>query len=143
MCLDAANPPNDYNPVDGHVPILYPCHGQGGNQNFLYMKRKEIRHLASRNDLCLSYSRKMGKNKDWILALQVCVGNVQKHDIPAFEHQWIYDQVTKNLKNIRYKVCLTREANNELAAMECQVGNPDQRWIWLNSDQVKQEIKLG
>jgi len=79
----------------------------------------------------------------WILSLQVCAGNVQKHEIPAFEHQWTYDYKTKNLKNIRYGVCLTRLENNQMAANDCEAGSPDQRWIWMSTDQVKQEIQLG
>ena len=54
LCLDAANPPARYDPTKNHVPIIYPCHGEGTNQNFYYTKRHEIRFLHE-VDLCLTY----------------------------------------------------------------------------------------
>ena len=33
LCIDAANPPNEFNPLIGHTPIIYPCHGEGNDHN--------------------------------------------------------------------------------------------------------------
>jgi len=71
MCVDAANPPVDFSPVDGHDPIVYPCHGMGSNQQFIFTKRNEIRFLAAKLDMCLSFGRKLK------LTLQACSSSVQ------------------------------------------------------------------
>ena len=71
MCIDAANPPTDFSPIDGHDPIAYPCHGLGSNQHFIFTKRNEIRFIAQKVDMCLSFGRKLR------LTLQACSSSVQ------------------------------------------------------------------
>ena len=77
----------------------------------------------------------------------VCSGSVQHNEPPAFEHTWVYDDTTKTLRNSRppsqqYDVCLTRKGDNTLAGEKCN-GAPDQKFIWMNNDEVKQEIQIG
>ena len=69
LCLDAANPPPRYDHKNAHVPIIYPCHGEGSNQMFYLTKRNEVRFLHEM-DLCLSY------RKDQV-GLEPCASKVQ------------------------------------------------------------------
>lgn len=69
LCLDAANPPPRYDYKTGHVPIIYPCHGEGSNQNFYVTKRNELRFLHE-TDLCLSYHKEL-------IRLEPCASTVQ------------------------------------------------------------------
>lgn len=71
LCLDAANPPPRYDPKVDHVPIIYPCHGEGSNQQFYVTKRNELRFLHE-DDLCLTLTKAGDK-----VALEPCTSKVQ------------------------------------------------------------------
>jgi polypeptide N-acetylgalactosaminyltransferase len=55
ICIDSQEIEDQDRPIIG-----YPCHGQGGNQYFLFTKTDEIR----RADKCLDFSLEKGKLRE-------------------------------------------------------------------------------
>ncbi|XP_003747502.2 putative polypeptide N-acetylgalactosaminyltransferase 9 [Galendromus occidentalis] len=107
MCLDSPAGKSSLHKAVG----LYPCHGQGGNQYWLYSKNGEIR----RDEACLDYA-----GTDVIL--YPCHGS-------KGNQYWIYDQQTKLLRHGSSRKCLEMSlSKTELLVRGCDEDNNRQKW---------------
>ncbi|KAH9635994.1 hypothetical protein HF086_005846 [Spodoptera exigua] len=111
MCVDSAAGPEDMKkPVN-----LWPCHGEYGNQYWMYSKNGEIR----RDETCLDYS---GHD----VVLYPCHG-------AKGNQLWIYDAHLKLLKHGSSEKCMAVSRNKDKIVMEtCSESEPRQMWSMEN-----------
>ncbi|XP_063536115.1 putative polypeptide N-acetylgalactosaminyltransferase 9 isoform X2 [Cydia strobilella] len=110
-CLDSAAGPEDMKKPVG----TYPCHGDGGNQYWMYSKTGEIR----RDETCLDYS---GHD----VVLYPCHG-------AKGNQLWLYDQNTKLLKHGSSEKCMAISENKSKITMEsCNEDEIRQLWTLEN-----------
>ncbi|CAF4902827.1 unnamed protein product [Pieris macdunnoughi] len=121
MCLDSAAGPEDMKkPVN-----LWPCHGEYGNQYWMYSKNGEIR----RDETCLDYS---GHD----VVLYPCHG-------AKGNQLWLYDPNTKLLKHGSSEKCMAINRNKDKIVMEsCKEGESRQMWNMenFNADRLSPEL---
>ncbi|XP_026734978.1 putative polypeptide N-acetylgalactosaminyltransferase 9 isoform X3 [Trichoplusia ni] len=111
MCIDSAASPEDLKkPVN-----LWPCHGEYGNQYWMYSKNGEIR----RDETCLDYS---GHD----VVLYPCHG-------AKGNQLWLYDPNTKLLKHGSSEKCMAVSKNKDKIVMEsCSELEMRQMWNMEN-----------
>ncbi|XP_060521266.1 putative polypeptide N-acetylgalactosaminyltransferase 9 isoform X2 [Cylas formicarius] len=116
VCLDSAA-----NPDDIHKPLgLWPCHGLGGNQFWMYSKAGEIR----RDEACVDYS---GQE----VILYPCHGS-------KGNQYWDYDPDKQLIRHGSSDKCLAiNEAKNKLVMEHCNLDSAHQRWSLENFDPSK------
>ncbi|XP_047511846.1 putative polypeptide N-acetylgalactosaminyltransferase 9 isoform X2 [Pieris napi] len=121
MCLDSAAGPEDMKkPVN-----VWPCHGEYGNQYWMYSKNGEIR----RDETCLDYS---GHD----VVLYPCHG-------AKGNQLWLYDPNTKLLKHGSSEKCMAINRNKDKIVMEsCKEGESRQMWNMenFNADRLSPEL---
>ena len=116
QCVDSPAKRDDMHKAVG----LWPCHGQGGNQYWMFSKTGEIR----RDESCLDYA-----GTDVIL--YPCHGS-------KGNQFWIYDHDTETLRHGSSKRCLSIGKNKDKLQMEeCAEDNSRQRWRFQNYDPSK------
>ncbi|XP_063917716.1 putative polypeptide N-acetylgalactosaminyltransferase 9 isoform X2 [Zophobas morio] len=116
LCLDSACKPEDLHKPAG----LWPCHGQGGNQFWMYSKEGEIR----RDEACLDYS---GQE----VILYPCHGS-------RGNQFWDYNPSSKLLRHGSSDKCLAiNEAKNKLLMEQCDGDSSRQQWSLENYDANK------
>ncbi|XP_072949060.1 putative polypeptide N-acetylgalactosaminyltransferase 9 isoform X2 [Epargyreus clarus] len=111
MCIDSAAGPEDMKkPVN-----VWPCHGEYGNQYWMYSKNGEIR----RDETCLDYS---GHD----VVLYPCHG-------AKGNQMWMYDPNTKLLKHGSSEKCMAISRNKDKIVMEtCSDSETRQMWSMEN-----------
>ncbi|XP_038209998.1 putative polypeptide N-acetylgalactosaminyltransferase 9 isoform X2 [Zerene cesonia] len=111
MCIDSAAGPEDMKkPVN-----LWPCHGEYGNQYWMYSKNGEIR----RDETCLDYS---GHD----VVLYPCHG-------AKGNQLWLYDPNTKLLRHGSSEKCMSINRNKDKIVMEtCHESESRQMWNMEN-----------
>nr|XP_026492157.1 putative polypeptide N-acetylgalactosaminyltransferase 9 isoform X2 [Vanessa tameamea] len=121
MCVDSAAGPEDMKkPVN-----LWPCHGEYGNQYWMYSKNGEIR----RDETCLDYS---GHD----VVLYPCHG-------AKGNQLWLYDPNTKLLKHGSSEKCMAISRNKDKIVMEtCNESETRQMWNMenFNADRLSPEL---
>ncbi|XP_046965495.1 putative polypeptide N-acetylgalactosaminyltransferase 9 isoform X2 [Vanessa cardui] len=121
MCVDSAAGPEDMKkPVN-----LWPCHGEYGNQYWMYSKNGEIR----RDETCLDYS---GHE----VVLYPCHG-------AKGNQLWLYDPNTKLLKHGSSEKCMAISRNKDKIVMEtCNESETRQMWNMenFNADRLSPEL---
>ncbi|XP_014357657.2 putative polypeptide N-acetylgalactosaminyltransferase 9 isoform X2 [Papilio machaon] len=121
MCIDSgAGPEEMKKPVN-----IWPCHGEYGNQYWMYSKNGEIR----RDETCLDYS---GHD----VVLYPCHG-------AKGNQLWLYDPSTKLLKHGSSEKCMTISRNKDKIVMEpCSDAEPRQMWVMenFNADRLSPEL---
>ncbi|XP_028967856.1 putative polypeptide N-acetylgalactosaminyltransferase 9 [Galendromus occidentalis] len=111
-CLDSA--------ATVHATVsVYPCHGQGGNQYWLFSKTGEIR----RDELCLDYS---GGD----VVLYSCHGS-------KGNQYWRYDPMTKQLRHGSSEKCLAINEYKTGVTMETCGPTSRQQWNFVNYNASK------
>ena len=116
MCVDAAGGPLHHNKEVN----LWPCHGQGGNQFWMFSKTGEIR----RDDSCLDVSGHHVK-------LQKCHG-------ARGNQWWHYDTEGRSLRHPASRRCLAVSVDTKKLVMEqCSGENSRQVWQLENFDLTK------
>ncbi|XP_045516566.1 putative polypeptide N-acetylgalactosaminyltransferase 9 isoform X3 [Pieris brassicae] len=121
MCLDSAAGPEDMKKSVN----LWPCHGEYGNQYWMYSKNGEIR----RDETCLDYS---GHD----VVLYPCHG-------AKGNQLWLYDPNTKLLKHGSSEKCMAINRNKDKIVMEsCKEGESRQMWNMenFNPDRLSPEL---
>ncbi|XP_022123861.2 putative polypeptide N-acetylgalactosaminyltransferase 9 isoform X2 [Pieris rapae] len=121
MCLDSAAGPEDMKKTVN----LWPCHGEYGNQYWMYSKNGEIR----RDETCLDYS---GHD----VVLYPCHG-------AKGNQLWLYDPNTKLLKHGSSEKCMAINKNKDKIVMEsCKDGESRQMWNMenFNPDRLSPEL---
>ena len=107
VCVDA---PSGAVNLNKEVRV-WPCHGQGGNQYWMFSKTGEIR----RDDTCLDCSGHHVK-------LQKCHGS-------RGNQWWYYNTREQSLRHPASRKCLAVSADSKKLVMEqCSVQNTRQRW---------------
>ncbi|XP_063384300.1 putative polypeptide N-acetylgalactosaminyltransferase 9 isoform X1 [Cydia fagiglandana] len=110
-CLDSAAGPEDMKKPVG----AWPCHGDGGNQYWMYSKTGEIR----RDETCLDYS---GHD----VVLYPCHG-------AKGNQLWLYDEKSKLLKHGSSEKCMAISENKSKIIMEsCNEDEIRQLWTLEN-----------
>ncbi|XP_063624582.1 putative polypeptide N-acetylgalactosaminyltransferase 9 isoform X2 [Cydia splendana] len=110
-CLDSAASPEDMKKPVG----AWPCHGDGGNQYWMYSKTGEIR----RDETCLDYS---GHD----VVLYPCHG-------AKGNQLWLYDEKSKLLKHGSSEKCMAISENKSKITMEsCNEDEIRQLWTLEN-----------
>ncbi|XP_075977482.1 polypeptide N-acetylgalactosaminyltransferase 9 isoform X2 [Anticarsia gemmatalis] len=111
MCLDSPAGPEDMKkPIN-----VWPCHGEYGNQYWMYSKNGEIR----RDETCLDYS---GHD----VVLYPCHG-------AKGNQLWLYDSNTKLLKHGSSEKCMAVSRNKDKIVMEtCNENEGRQMWNMEN-----------
>ncbi|XP_045772392.1 putative polypeptide N-acetylgalactosaminyltransferase 9 isoform X2 [Maniola jurtina] len=121
MCIDSAAGPEDMKkPVN-----VWPCHGEYGNQYWMYSKNGEIR----RDETCLDYS---GHD----VVLYPCHG-------AKGNQLWIYDHNTKLIKHGSSEKCMAISRNKDKIVMEtCNESEKRQMWNMenFNADRLSPEL---
>ncbi|XP_012544092.1 putative polypeptide N-acetylgalactosaminyltransferase 9 isoform X2 [Bombyx mori] len=121
MCIDSAAGPEDMKkPVN-----LWPCHGEYGNQYWMYSKNGEIR----RDETCLDYS---GHD----VVLYPCHG-------AKGNQLWLYDPNTKLLKHGSSEKCMAISRNKDKITMEtCKESEDRQKWTMenFNAERLSPEL---
>ncbi|XP_069359726.1 putative polypeptide N-acetylgalactosaminyltransferase 9 isoform X2 [Maniola hyperantus] len=121
MCVDSAAGPEDMKkPVN-----VWPCHGEYGNQYWMYSKNGEIR----RDETCLDYS---GHD----VVLYPCHG-------AKGNQLWIYDHNTKLIKHGSSEKCMAISRNKDKIVMEtCNESENRQMWNMenFNADRLSPEL---
>ncbi|XP_073401879.1 polypeptide N-acetylgalactosaminyltransferase 3-like isoform X2 [Dendrobates tinctorius] len=117
-CLDAGSDNNH----GGKPPILYNCHGLGGNQYFEYTLNHEIRHNIQK-ELCL----RAGKGQ---VLLSKC--NYKGGDTSVLSEEKWELQKDQLLFSVAYSMCLTGNGPNP-SLVPCNPSDPFQQWIFRQS----------
>ncbi|KAJ8721938.1 hypothetical protein PYW08_004340 [Mythimna loreyi] len=121
MCVDSAAGPEDMKkPVN-----VWPCHGEYGNQFWMYSKNGEIR----RDETCLDYS---GHD----VVLYPCHG-------AKGNQLWLYNARTKLLKHGSSEKCMAITKNKDKIVMEtCNESETRQMWTMenFNQDRISPEL---
>ncbi|XP_039753241.1 putative polypeptide N-acetylgalactosaminyltransferase 9 isoform X2 [Pararge aegeria] len=121
MCVDSAAGPEDMKkPVN-----VWPCHGEYGNQYWMYSKNGEIR----RDETCLDYS---GHD----VVLYPCHG-------AKGNQLWLYDHNTKLIKHGSSEKCMAISRNKDKIVMEtCNESENRQMWSMenFNADRLSPEL---
>lgn len=121
MCLDSAASPEEMKkPIN-----VWPCHGEYGNQYWMYSKNGEIR----RDETCLDYS---GHD----VVLYPCHG-------AKGNQLWLYDSNTKLLKHGSSEKCMAVNRNKDKIVMEtCDENEGRQMWNMenFNADRLSPEL---
>ncbi|XP_059053375.1 putative polypeptide N-acetylgalactosaminyltransferase 9 isoform X2 [Achroia grisella] len=121
MCLDSAAGPDDMRKSVN----VWPCHGEYGNQYWMYSKNGEIR----RDETCLDYS---GHD----VVLYPCHG-------AKGNQLWLYDPNTKLLKHGSSEKCMAISRNKDKIVMEtCNDAENRQMWNMenFNPDRLTPEL---
>ncbi|XP_028157799.1 putative polypeptide N-acetylgalactosaminyltransferase 9 isoform X2 [Ostrinia nubilalis] len=121
MCIDSAAGPED---MKKSVNV-WPCHGEYGNQYWMYSKNGEIR----RDETCLDYS---GHD----VVLYPCHG-------AKGNQLWLYDPITKLLKHGSSEKCMAISPNKDKVVMEtCNESETRQMWNMenFNPDRLTPEL---
>ncbi|CAF1291796.1 unnamed protein product [Rotaria sordida] len=104
----------------GHIdrPIIgYPCHGQGGNQYFLFSKNNEIRH----EEKCLDYAGGNLHVPDTIVTLSC-------HSMKG-NQMWFYENnMIRHMSG--YCIGLSETNHRAIQMTTCDASNPYQKWSW-------------
>ncbi|XP_052741394.1 putative polypeptide N-acetylgalactosaminyltransferase 9 isoform X2 [Bicyclus anynana] len=123
MCVDSAAGPEDMKkPVN-----VWPCHGEYGNQYWMYSKNGEIR----RDETCLDYS---GHD----VVLYPCHG-------AKGNQLWLYDHNTKLIKHGSSEKCMAISRNKDKIVMEtCNESENRQMWNMenFNADRLSPELMV-
>ncbi|CAG9562063.1 unnamed protein product [Danaus chrysippus] len=121
MCVDSAAGPEDMKkPVNP-----WPCHGEYGNQYWMYSKNGEIR----RDETCLDYS---GHD----VVLYPCHG-------AKGNQLWLYDPTTKLIKHGSSEKCMAISRKKDKIVMEtCNERENRQQWNMenFNADRLSPEL---
>ncbi|XP_021184453.1 putative polypeptide N-acetylgalactosaminyltransferase 9 isoform X2 [Helicoverpa armigera] len=124
MCLDSAAGPEDMKkPVN-----VWPCHGEYGNQYWMYSKNGEIR----RDETCLDYS---GHD----VVLYPCHG-------AKGNQLWLYDAHTKLLKHGSSEKCMAISRSKDKIVMEtCNESEARQMWNMenFNAERLAPELVMA
>ncbi|VVC95663.1 unnamed protein product [Leptidea sinapis] len=123
MCIDSAAGPEDMKKPVG----LWPCHGEYGNQYWMYSKNGEIR----RDETCLDFS---GHD----VVLYPCHG-------AKGNQLWLYNPSTKLLKHGSSEKCMAVNRNKDKIVMEaCNESEPRQMWKMenFNADRLSPELAV-
>ncbi|XP_013143955.1 PREDICTED: putative polypeptide N-acetylgalactosaminyltransferase 9 isoform X2 [Papilio polytes] len=121
MCIDSGAGPEEMKKAVN----IWPCHGEYGNQYWMYSKNGEIR----RDETCLDYS---GHD----VVLYPCHG-------AKGNQLWLYDPSTKLLKHGSSEKCMTIARNKDKIVMEpCSDAEPRQMWVMenFNADRLSPEL---
>ncbi|XP_049873274.1 putative polypeptide N-acetylgalactosaminyltransferase 9 isoform X2 [Pectinophora gossypiella] len=121
MCIDSACGPEDMRkPVN-----VWPCHGEYGNQYWMYSKTGEIR----RDETCLDYS---GHD----VVLYPCHG-------AKGNQMWVYEPQTKLLRHGSSEKCMAISRKKDKIVMET-CNEDEQRQMWhlenFNPDRLTPEL---
>ncbi|CAF1326389.1 unnamed protein product [Rotaria magnacalcarata] len=112
MCIDSQDSINHGKPIIG-----YQCHGQGGNQFFLFSKTNELRQ----EEKCLDYSG-TGAHEPGKVVFLVC------HSMQG-NQMWLYqDNMIRHFSGL----CIQLSAVNakDIFMSECDRWNLYQKWSW-------------
>lgn len=117
MCVDSpANSETKNERVN-----LWPCHGQGGNQYWLFSKNGEIR----RDETCLDHSGGEAVN------IYPCHGS-------KGNQLWRYDAGTHQVVHASSNKCLAvSDSKKDLIMEVCDASSPQQKWDFENYDPSK------
>ncbi|KAL4636201.1 polypeptide N-acetylgalactosaminyltransferase 3 [Arapaima gigas] len=115
LCLDAGE-----NNEGGKTPIMYPCHGLGGNQYFEYSTRHEIRHNIQM-ELCLH-------GREAAVKLERCQYEGHNTFVGA-QQKW---QLTENrlIFNPALNLCLSARREHPFL-VPCDPSNRFQLWTFI------------
>ncbi|KAE8626773.1 hypothetical protein XENTR_v10006749 [Xenopus tropicalis] len=114
-CIDVG----ENNNYGSQLPIMYPCHGMGGNQYFEYSTHKELRHNL-KTQLCLCSKYEPGPVK-----LVDCQYKGQNTTVPGNE-EWEFTK-DRLIRNVGSNMCLTAQGDHPSTA-ECNPDDIDQLW---------------
>ena len=105
---------------------MYKCHGTGGNQQFSWLKTKQIKHVS---DLCWAVSDPPTAGDK--VKLRLC----SEGEIPRNE---MWDVSNDNIRLVGKQLCLEAETSvaGEAHIAKCEFGT-DQKWKFTMSGIAK------